>query len=416
MFLSTARINCGYNMKNLEIFDFAGHAYRLALNFIGAPFAVFNSLKILFIAPECKRMGAQEKDILAGIKLLRHSGFQVEVHFMSSQKSSSRNQKYLSYHRGDWVKYHFLKFLWPEGQVRTWVNCPEFLQINRKLRDDRYDVLWTETSDLAFLGLFTNKPHVSRSHNFDPIHFYQESSNKLYGVIRFVLKCLNVLVFERQVNFLYTISPRDRLFYRLFLFKERNLGVIPLRDLLFLHSASKQNIVPGNLKKLAVLASTYSVHHNYEMIHETCFKIAPRNPEVEIHIYGSKIPDLLRLESLPSNLILRGWVENIEDIYSEFELFLVPTKAGLGMKSKVFEPLVRGKNVITYPKNLSGYEKCDRLAVFTINTIDDIGPLLKRLDQNTLKSKVLINKSALANIFDIDRVTKNIRSMLYNFS
>ena len=172
----------------------------------------------------------------------------------------------------------------------------------------------------------------------------------------------------------------------------------------------------GNPSKLAVLASTYSVHHNYEMIHETCFKIAPRNPEVEIHIYGSKIPDLVRLKSLPSNVFFRGWVENIDDIYSEFELFLVPTKAGLGMKSKVFEPLVRGKNVITYPKNLSGYEKYNNVVVFTINTIDDIGPLLKSLDPNTIKSKALINKSALAHIFDIARVTKNIRSNLSNFS
>jgi hypothetical protein len=360
-------------------------------------------------------MGAQEKDILAGIKLLQHSGYQVEVHFISSQKSSNRNQKYLSSHRGDWVKFHFLKFLWPEGQVRAWVDCPEFLQIYSKLRGGRYDILWTETSDLAFLGLFTKKPHVSRSHNFDPIHFYQESSNKMHGIIRLVLKCLNVLVFEKQVDFLFTISPRDRFFYRFFLFKKRGLGIIPLRDLLFLHSASKQNIMLGNSKKLAVLASTYSVHHNYEMIHETCYKIAPSNPEVEIHIFGSKIPDLAGFESLPSNVILRGWVENIEDIYSEFGLFLVPTKAGLGMKSKVFEPLVRGKNVITYPKNLSGYEKYDNLVVFTIHTIDDIRPLLKSLDQNTLKSQVLINKSALAHIFDIDRVTKDIRSELSNF-
>ena len=86
------------------------------------------------------------------------------------------------------------------------------------------------------------------------------------------------------------------------------------------------------------------------------------------------------------------------------------------MKSKVFEPLVRGKNVITYPKNLSGYEKYNNVVVFTINTIDDIGPLLKSLDPNTIKSKALINKSALAHIFDIARVTKNIRSNLSNFS
>lgn len=356
-------------------------------------------MRIFLIAPRPSRSGAQEKDIISGIEMLRKAGMSVEVRFITPKfKSLKANFHNLRpRHRAIAL---LLTLFWPEGQVRAWLRSIETSSLIFEIAESDFDVIWTETSDLAFFGLFSSKPHISRSHNFDPYHFFQESKSWFIGVSRCLLKLLNLITFERRADTIFAISPSDQKLYQKVI-RRNKIALMPLRDLIVNHPAVKSPIEVPQLNRIAILASTYSVWHNREMIINLRSMNFLTLSNTEIHLFGSKIPQEFIL-SAPANITVRGWINDLSEIYREFDVFLVPTKRGMGMKSKVFEPLTRNKIVISYRTNLSGYDSYFPLKIVEIQRASDIAHAITSLSELDLVSMRLGNNRAIARLFDYE--------------
>lgn len=359
-------------------------------------------VKIFLVAPTVNRLGAQEKDIVAGIRLLQECGFEVLVHTISSNRTlkSIKDEMKTLNHR---VKFILLQKFWPDGQVRNWINSEEFLSIYKEISTSDFDVLWTETSDLSFLRVFTKKVHLSRSHNFDPLHFYQESKSRLIGYIRFALKLLNLYAFESRATRIFSISPNDLKYYRFFLPFKKGFTIIPLRDLCLSEEPFSQPLRRPNFKKVGLCASSFSVHHNLEMLKKLAHQIAPKNEDIEFHVFGAKIPNSFN-RGIAKNLILRGWVEKLDSIYEDLDVFIVPSKRGMGMKSKVFEPLLKDKFVITYEKNLSGFHKMG-IEIIRLRRHLDLSDIFGKLEGMGWQEILLNNRNSMRNLFEKKRIS-----------
>ena len=98
---------------------------------------------------------------------------------------------------------------------------------------------------------------------------------------------------------------------------------------------------------------------NVEAINTIIQKI---NPLLLKHIKNYKIvitgnrasKDLIHLLNAQSNIVFRGFVENIDDYYQSADLFLNPICNDSGEKTKVIEAIVNNCTVISYTGGAQG--------------------------------------------------------------
>ncbi len=309
-------------------------------------FSVYNAkMKILLVAPSPKNEGAEERDIAFGIKLLLDLGHDVRVIYVNSSIKSTCEFLQNNISKMG-IRYLLMRYLYPDGQVRTWMNASGSCEILRSLIEDDFDLLWIETSALSVFSKFSSRPCILRSHNFDPIHFAYEAQSLIRRISAAVTKLFTLLLLESRAHTIIAISPKDRDRYRKVLFWKKSIHYIPLRylgnEFWSAHAKDRANF----RKKIAFLGSTFSVRHNRKALELIGSEVALRFPDIEFRIYGRKASSLQLY--FPSNVKYLGWVENLDSIYEEEDVFLIPKTGGAGMKSKLFEPLFRGKICIAY--------------------------------------------------------------------
>jgi hypothetical protein len=74
------------------------------------------------------------------------------------------------------------------------------------------------------------------------------------------------------------------------------------------------------------------------------------------NVYGRKIPQNIIRNISNIRVSVNNWIENLQSIYDNNQIFVVPNFLSSGMQSKVFEPLTFGKILICPPEVLSGYD------------------------------------------------------------
>jgi hypothetical protein len=123
--------------------------------------------------------------------------------------------------------------------------------------------------------------------------------------------------------------------------------VVPLRNLVMANKNINFNVPNGGINGIAYLSSTFNVKHNSDGVKFLVNKVFNK-PEMDnfvLNIYGSKISSVFSKK----NVIVHGWVHDIEEIYENNSIFLA-VFGGTGQQSKIFEPMSRGKVVILNPK------------------------------------------------------------------
>lgn len=235
------------------------------------------------------------------------------------------------------------------------------------------------TSNSSLLGVslsIPSKERITRSVNFEPIHYLNEGKLTLKTPFVFLLKVWSTYL-ELLTTRVLPISPSDRNHYKRFVFG-RIGKVLPLQHLQ-VSSAGRCASVESRIQ-IGFLGSTYSVKHNRDSFNFVVSELAEvtQNLPVHFNIYGVKAPEI----RLPNNVTIHGWIDSIEEVYSTNDYFVIPFFGGTGMKSKLFEPICRGKLVIADPRAFSGYPFEPDLHYIQAQSLDSFTSAISHLLNN----------------------------------
>lgn len=317
--------------------------------------------RIIIVYSKPLRLGAQEKDSINGVELFSDIVEEIiEVIVDLSKDKIDLNNSKFKFPSGKsnykslielYVKFFLSKlFIW-DPALRQTIRLSYFKLMQALSISYPKSLVVTEGCNLLPLNFFS-KFRVSRSHNFEPVHAYKEQKRVLVGTLYFIVKIQSV-VMERLLTNIIAISERDAHLFKL-IPSRKKIIVVPLRDLIVENSISKPMIQSKIMNKnIAYLSSTYNVHHNKKGLDFFVNNVFNSHDmkEIVFNVYGSKAPN----QSYYQNIKIHGWVENLDEIYIENDIFLC-SNGGTGQQSKIFEPLAKGKILICTPKLLVGYD------------------------------------------------------------
>ncbi|MBI5712166.1 MAG: glycosyltransferase [Chloroflexi bacterium] len=255
-----------------------------------------------------------------------------------------------------------------------------------------YTFLWP----IAALAKKSNIPVIIRSHNFEPNHLLDENGHSLSNYIRYIGKYRSEHIAIRTASAFGAITPREERLYRRW-DNQNKVSLLPLRGL---PNVLRPPRKPNNKKVLDVFfwGSTYNVGHNYAALKMVAEEIVPQVRrhalgEFRFHILGGKPPQKIAALAR-SDLIVHGFISDLENFLGEMDIALIPSSRGWGMQQKIFEPLARGFPTITNQRGLAGYPFEDKVHCMTASSPNDFAQRLLELRSSKLRQQLSEQSSA----------------------
>ncbi|MCM1985146.1 glycosyltransferase [Lyngbya confervoides] len=134
--------------------------------------------------------------------------------------------------------------------------------------------------------------------------------------------------------------------------------------------------VEDEIFKLMFIGSQYDP--NVEAIYEFCTQVLPKlNDKVYLYLVGG----VSNSQDLPSDsrIVRLGFVENLDELYSQIDAVVLPLSFGSGVSVKAVEALAHGKPVVSMPKGVRGLAVAHEKEVLIAQTFNDFIPLIQRL-------------------------------------
>lgn len=380
--------------------------------------------KILLITPRSpfSKRGADEQDRTCGIEMLVAMGFDVEVIVKAFPSDLERIKETSERLRIKIIPVSyksvrsFFKRIWNplfwDGAAYEY--CDKEIQDLSKteLESFKPDFIWFDYTYLWPLYKHARKrgiPIITRSINFEPIHFLQEDGISFVNLVKFGVKFLSELIIVRNSDLIFSITPKEEKIYRKL--GARNLVNLPLRGLPQVLKNARE-IKSNEITNVFFMGSTYNVHHNKKALEFLLGDIIPAVNLVApgkfvFHILGAKVPkDMERY--FRGNIIYEKYVEDLGTFLEEMDIAVVPSLLGAGMQQKIFEPLARGIPTIVSSRGIAGYPfKDEEHLLLADNKSDFIGALLALQDVN-LRKKISANSLRLCNEIFTRNIIENI--------
>jgi hypothetical protein len=321
------------------------------------------TLRVLFIAPYSKKAyGAEEQDIQWGLKILENDEelktFSMFLNLEEKKFEHSMNKyKSISELNTKMIFRFILVYISAfDNSMRQGFTYSNYVLVSKIIEDYKIDVVMTNTSSTLLYGIQNKAKHIYRSVSFEPIYVRKVVESLIKAYLHSFIKYLSLLQ-EFRADLILVISPRDARYYNhaQFNLPFKKIIVIPLRQFAQLIKP-KNNTIEEEKLNIGFMGSTYNVLHNKKSFDFVTEQIAPlleNNLSISLNIYGRKA--LAKTEKY-SNIKIHNWVDDINDVYSLNNCFVVPYFLASGMQSKVFEPLLFGKILICDPRVLSGYK------------------------------------------------------------
>ncbi|MEM7259063.1 MAG: glycosyltransferase, partial [Pseudomonadota bacterium] len=105
------------------------------------------------------------------------------------------------------------------------------------------------------------------------------------------------------------------------------------------------SVAPFSSRKNIAFLGGYRHKPNVEAVEFFCGSVMPRLkqrlPDVVFQVYGSHMPDEFR-QYESDNVELIGFVEDVQDVYSNARVFVSPLLSGAGLKGKIIECMSSG--------------------------------------------------------------------------
>jgi hypothetical protein len=230
--------------------------------------------------------------------------------------------------------------------------------LQREVEEWKPDIVWFEYTYLWPLYHIPRAKHiriVTRSANFEPQHFIEESGRSIMNGIKYVAKLIGERRTTRWSDLIFSITPREQAIYERL--GARRVVNLPLRGLPP-HITYRHDVRDRKPLKVFFMGSTYTVHHNKEALREVLVNIAPRlamdDPGAyTFHIFGKKLPAEFN-EYLTRTVQYAGFQE-ASNYLADMDVALIPSLYGAGMQQKIFEPLAMGIPVLTSKRGIAGY-------------------------------------------------------------
>lgn len=248
-----------------------------------------------------------------------------------------------------------------------------------------YTYLWP----LYKIARKSRVPIITRSINFEPVHFLEEDGYSFLNMLKFLFKLISEILTARRSDFLFSITPKEEKIYKHLGVK--NIANLPLRGLCK-YIGKGPKILPKEKLNVFFTGSTYNVSHNRAALEFFVKKIAPEAErqmpgKFIFNITGAKMPnEMMRFFS--DNIIYHGYVDDMDQFVKNMDIALVPSLFGSGMQQKIFEPISRGIPTITSPRGIVGYPFENKKHVILANTTDDFLKALDEMRDYDLRKKI----------------------------
>ncbi len=175
--------------------------------------------------------------------------------------------------------------------------------------------------------------------------FLQIAARARTGSVRLCAPSLVGAAFQRfstrRLNFVY-ISDRDYVADRL-LTRGRNAHIVG-PDLI---PALEKLSAPSSRVTRIVVAADYNAFHNLDGLNrlfEAWPTFSSDYPSIRLELFGASIPRVLP----DGNVLVRGWAEDIRDVYRGDTAVFIPNIGGSGIPNKLVEALSASRTVIAH--------------------------------------------------------------------
>lgn len=112
-------------------------------------------------------------------------------------------------------------------------------------------------------------------------------------------------------------------------------------------------------------------------------KVWAKNPDITLHVVGSKPPQEIRAFD-SEHMIIHGFVsdEDLEEMYRNVKLAIVPLRYGAGIKGKIIEGMMRGIPMVTTSIGIEGIEGAENIAKIS-DKAEELATYIAELYDNT---------------------------------
>lgn len=350
-------------------------------------------MNILVITPSCHfaNAGAAQRDIYAGIRLLKEMGHTVSLLTIDGPSQDPavfarlQDEDGVSVYR--YTPPHDLR-----ARVRAIFLNPALMDgsafvFDALVKSDAYasaikhgapDVAWVFCS-YAWPAIRairrTGIPVVFRSHNFESNFFWEslrakEKWNPL-NWLRRSAKYVGEYMAVRYADRVATLPFDQAAVYRRW--KKKGVHILTL---LFLPESIRPPRVHAAKKPIDLFYLGASYHVVFHL-RGAALLITEIAPKVELlmpsafrfHICGSKLPKILQ-DACVGNVIYEGYVPNLDRFLETMDAGVFPVMTGKTMKGKVFETLARALPMVISTNCLGGYPLYDGQEVLLADTVD----------------------------------------------
>jgi len=142
-------------------------------------------------------------------------------------------------------------------------------------------------------------------------------------------------------------------------------------------------------------------------------KVLVKNPDINLYIVGSNpTKEIMELNS--KSVIVKGFVDEkeLDNIYKNVRLSVVPLRYGAGIKGKIIESMYHGVPVITTDCGAEGIDNRSRMLIIVNESMEfasEINSIYSKAD--ILNSMSIRGKSFVDDYYSIDSAAKEINKL-----
>jgi glycosyltransferase involved in cell wall biosynthesis len=253
------------------------------------------------------------------------------------------------------------------------------------------DLVWFDCTQMWPLYDIVRKsriPIITRSQNFEPLHFLEEHGFSPLNYWRFLIKFVSEIMTVKKSDLIFAITPKEAGIYRKMGAKE--VAVLPLRGLWDCLQASRE-IKTREKLNVFYIGSSYDVYHMEKNAEFILKEIIPKVPgQFCFHFFGSKFPKKLE-RYLGEDVRYAGYTTDPSRDLADMDIALIPSFGGAGMKRKIFESLARGIPTLTSIEGVAGYSLKAGQEILLANSPDEFVQRLTELKDLALRQKLSAN-------------------------
>lgn len=234
--------------------------------------------------------------------------------------------------------------------------------------------LWCEYDFFVPLARKVKKKYPSiavaiRSHNYEIGHSKEKFHFKKKSFVSRLHQLIQIYDLHRMTklmrtipDIIFSISPLDARMYKE-VYQCQNVFNLPMS----MEYPSKQSYdsITDSLQAI-YLSSTLSNDINKSGLDWIISLPLLEKNNIQIHLTGSDLSEIV-----PSYITYHGFVNNLEELFEQIDIGIVPVSIGYGMKGKAYELLMRGFPVIMTTRNHHVFEGIPGKTYLVADTVDE---------------------------------------------